>query len=592
MRLIHAPTLQLKEFITDIPDYVILSHTWGNEEVTFADFHSPHARRMEGYEKVRRCCEQAVRDGFEWAWVDTTCIDKSSSAELTESLNSMFKWYANAAICYAYLADVTLSPDADKDVLQERFERSRWFTRGWTLQELLAPAVVEFYDSNWTIMGTKSSLLSIIADVTKIHELALQAPAHIALASTAQKFSWAANRQTSREEDIAYCLLGLFNVNMPLLYGEGKRAFRRLQWEIMRTSTDHSIFAWEITDEAAWGSNGLLASSPNDYRNSWNVREQRWPSSSFSLSNRGLQIGLPCIQSEEQPQRVIALLNCYFESSASPRLGRVGVVLDTYGGALYHRVQPLPLVALDFEQAGKAKWKEICIAEDYREPPSVGQKPWVVSLSSMPTFDTRFQVPRLAKCVAEFKDGQFVAIQKPADLAPAALFTFGPEDFAGVLFHDESAAASRSFLLAFGQRSYGMVWLYIQPDVTAARFDTALNNARAETAIDPDLHRDAAEATLPDGTVVAARAKRIRRDNLVGWQILLDTTPPGGDLEADQQAVQRSIDQHLDSMVAAGGLNLSGMGGESAGTVGMGADMGNLPDLEMGDMGGMDLEGE
>jgi hypothetical protein len=137
-----------------------------------------------------------------------------------------------------------------------------------------------------------------------------------------------------------------------------------------------------------------------------------------------------------------------------------------------------------------------------------------------------------------------------------------------------------------------MVWLYIQPDVTAARFDTALNNARAETAIDPDLHRDAAEATLPDGTVVAARAKRIRRDNLVGWQILLDTTPPGGDLEADQQAVQRSIDQHLDSMVAAGGLNLSGMGGESAGTVGMGADMGNLPDLEMGDMGGMDLEGE
>jgi uncharacterized protein YerC len=546
MRLIHAPTLQLKDFVNDIPDYVILSHTWGNEEVTFADFNSPHAQRMEGYEKLRRCCEQATQDGFEWAWLDTACIDKSSSAELTESLNSMFNWYRNAALCYAYLSDISVSMETDKEALQERFRKSRWFTRGWTLQELLAPAVIEFYDSNWTIVGTKSSLLPIIAGVTKIHETALQSPANIGLASAAQKFSWAASRETSREEDTAYCLLGLFNVNMPLLYGEGKRAFFRLQQEIMKTSNDHTLFAWEPSTALPVPSREFLANGPDDYRNSGNVRMALTQAQSFTMTNRGLQIGLPCIPIPEQPWRVIALLNCYFESSSALRQGRVGVLLDTYGTENYHRVQPQPLIALGPEEVAKAQWKEMCIVagchatyiDDVAE-----RKPWVVSLSTMPSFDTRFQVRRLAKCGPEFKDGQFVAMEKPADLEPAELFIFGADDFAGILFQD----MYRSFLLAFGQRRYGMIWLIVRPGVLSAGFDKALKLARVETAMDSDLHRDAADAEFVDGSVVAVRAKKIRRNGTVGWQILIDTSVPS--VEADTAMVDEPIDQTTDLSV-------------------------------------------
>jgi hypothetical protein len=146
MRLLSTETLILHSFFQKIPPYVILSHTWGDDEVTFEDIDQDHAKGMQGYRKIAKCCEQAVRDGYEWAWIDTCCIDKRSSSELSEAINSMYKWYWDSEICYALLSDVGLDHfDGDDDWL----EHSRWFSRGWCLQELLAPAVVEFYNAEW-----------------------------------------------------------------------------------------------------------------------------------------------------------------------------------------------------------------------------------------------------------------------------------------------------------------------------------------------------------------------------------------------------------------------------------------------------------
>ncbi|RYP01527.1 hypothetical protein DL764_006193 [Monosporascus ibericus] len=167
------------------------------------------------------------------------CIDKASSAELTEAINSMFRWYRNAEICYAYLSDI---PSAKR--IHQKLERSRWFTRGWTLQELIAPAEVVFYSMDWDHVGTKSELSASISSITKIDASFLDSK-NLMSASVAQRMSWAAHRETSRPEDIAYCLLGIFDINMPLIYGEGMKAFQRLQEEIIESyPMDYSFFAW------------------------------------------------------------------------------------------------------------------------------------------------------------------------------------------------------------------------------------------------------------------------------------------------------------------------------------------------------------
>ncbi|KAF1976635.1 HET-domain-containing protein, partial [Bimuria novae-zelandiae CBS 107.79] len=183
------------------------------------------------------------------------CIDKSSSAELTEAINSMFRWYQKAAACCAYLDDATLgSESACDDTIEDLLRWSRWFTRGWTLQELIAPNEVHFYDSLWKPMGTRTALGTCIADITSINSEILTTPRATARTSihsllseksVARRMAWTAHRKTTRPEDIAYCLLGLFDIHMPLIYGEGtKKAFARLQIEILRDSTDQSILAW------------------------------------------------------------------------------------------------------------------------------------------------------------------------------------------------------------------------------------------------------------------------------------------------------------------------------------------------------------
>ncbi|KAI5998206.1 heterokaryon incompatibility protein-domain-containing protein, partial [Pisolithus albus] len=231
--------------------YAILSHRWGTE-VSYEEMVKMEEQEREklkqhgGYQKIIKTCEQAMKDGYKWLWVDTCCIDKRSSSELSEAINSMYRWYQNARVCYAYLSDVESVFPSEQD--NGKYGHSNgwpeWFIRGWTLQELIAPKQVEFFNKDWIPIGNKKYLAPILEDITGIPCAALTNGLAASRPSIAQIMSWAADRKTMREEDRAYSLMGLFGVNMPMLYGEGGKAFQRLQLEIIRISSDHSIFAW------------------------------------------------------------------------------------------------------------------------------------------------------------------------------------------------------------------------------------------------------------------------------------------------------------------------------------------------------------
>lgn len=253
MWLINTSTLSLKSFIGKPPPYAILSHTWlpDDPEVTFADFQNENKTirdKKAGFQKIRLTCEQAKREGIDYAWVDTCCINKDSSAELSEAINSMFKWYGSAAICYAYLEDFLYEDFLNGNTAGlSTLKSCRWFSRGWTLQELVAPKEVVFFApraEGWVEIGRKESLCESLEQITHIPREILLQQKPLDDFSVATRMSWAAGRRTTREEDVAYCLLGLFNVNMPLLYGEGTAAFIRLQEEILRGERDDSLFAW------------------------------------------------------------------------------------------------------------------------------------------------------------------------------------------------------------------------------------------------------------------------------------------------------------------------------------------------------------
>lgn len=237
MRLLVTETRELKEFPGSPPSYAIFSHRWREEEVTFKDLSRPDVQSMEGYSKFSEACETAQFLGFDYLWIDTCCIDKSDNVELSEAINSMYNWYMNSGICFAYLDDVT------RKNLSEEFSGSEWFSRGWTLQELIAPAEVLFFDRNWTLLGTRASLATYVELASGIERILLLTRRFDGV-SVAKKMSWASRRVTTRLEDEAYCLMGMFNVNMPAIYGEGRRAFIRLQEEILKQTNDHSIFAW------------------------------------------------------------------------------------------------------------------------------------------------------------------------------------------------------------------------------------------------------------------------------------------------------------------------------------------------------------
>ena len=173
MRLLDTTTFELHEFFDrKIPPYAILSHTWGEDELFFQEMQSVNGKSKAGYDKIRRCCEMAAADGFEYCWVDTCCIDKTSSAELPEAINSMYRWYRVADVCYVYLADVP--PNLGTEGARQAFRKSRWFTRGWTLQELIAPRSMIFFNNDWVEIRTNGSLKSQISEITKIKEEVLE----------------------------------------------------------------------------------------------------------------------------------------------------------------------------------------------------------------------------------------------------------------------------------------------------------------------------------------------------------------------------------------------------------------------------------
>ncbi|RBR13291.1 uncharacterized protein FIESC28_08257 [Fusarium coffeatum] len=347
-----------EDFIGKVPPYAILSHTWGDRETTLQEFQNRTYRKgSREIAKIFATCRQARSQGLDYAWVDTCSIDKTSSTELGEAINSMFKWYRDAAVCYAFLEDISTKQPAEP---KRRWRstsggfgltNSRWFTRGWTLQELIAPRNMEFYDKDWNLIGEKQDMVSELRNTTGIDTFVLQG---------------GPLEQTSREEDIAYSLLGIFGVNMPLLYGEGARSFLRLQEEILKQSADQTLFAWRSTATGAdkEEARGLFAHSPREFQNFldrgersierseqakdnlmrlWDSRAPREP---WTVSNRGIRV-TGRIQdlrpNYERYHTVILLLNCCFGGNP----GRVvGIYLRRLDGDRYARIRPGELASV------------------------------------------------------------------------------------------------------------------------------------------------------------------------------------------------------------------------------------------------------
>ncbi|KIK93267.1 hypothetical protein PAXRUDRAFT_524739 [Paxillus rubicundulus Ve08.2h10] len=263
---VHPDPDTMLEIVRKFFAYAMLSHRWEAQEPMHKDVEGSDAFSLPptpGAIKLQTFCRHAKERGFRWAWSDTCCIDKTSTSELQKSIFSMFKWYRGSDLTIVYLSDVV-------DNSTEAFRKSIWFKRGWTLQELIAPNSLLFFQKDWTLLRTSDDLpldnykessvfRSLVSEITGIEDSCLTTfdPASSTL-SIRQRMSWAAHRKTTEVEDIAYCLMGIFDVHFPVMYGEGDSAFRRLQVEIMAKSDDPSLFDWTGKP----GSNSLLASSP------------------------------------------------------------------------------------------------------------------------------------------------------------------------------------------------------------------------------------------------------------------------------------------------------------------------------------------
>ncbi|KAL4068376.1 heterokaryon incompatibility protein-domain-containing protein [Scleroderma yunnanense] len=322
---VARPTRVLEFHGDEATDYAILSHRWIDQEVNYEEMvnltkmdkeERDEVRQRDGYRKILNSCAQAKRDRYEWLWVDTCCIDKRSSAELSEAINSMYRWYENSRVCYAYLHDV---PDSsfptgwDNPMYSDSRGWPEWFSRGWTLQEMIAPSNVQFFNKDWQPIGDKRTLAHTLSCITGVPEHILTNGFSSNRPCVAQIMSWAAKRTTTRVEDRAYSLLGLLGVNMPMLYGEGEKAFHRLQLEIICISNNQSIFAWGTgLSEVKLRTGSILADDPSffedchtmelmDYNEFIQDVKYRVPDTglcsaeddrfgTFPITNRGIQI--------------------------------------------------------------------------------------------------------------------------------------------------------------------------------------------------------------------------------------------------------------------------------------------------------------
>ena len=337
----RGATKELKDFVDpEIPAYAILSHTWEQEEVTFQDLGDPESLRDRGYAKINQTCAIAAQDGFRFAWVDTCCIDKTSSAELSEAINSMFYWYERAEICYVYLSD--LPPGAD---LESALGACRWFTRGWTLQELIGPRNMVFYDSEWNARGTKMDLSDLLSTITGIPASLLRHTKSLSEFNIARKMSWASQRRTTRIEDMAYCLLGIFDVNMSPRYGERTKAFTRLQQTILQQPTaELSIFAWTDDEGACPNICSVLAPSPRQFRSCSFIEGGLEDSTyrGFANATRGIQVKAAILEfiSNDPKKKAVLSIQAIRDDAI------LGVSLRKISGSVYARLSPSTLVTL------------------------------------------------------------------------------------------------------------------------------------------------------------------------------------------------------------------------------------------------------
>ncbi|KAI6118034.1 heterokaryon incompatibility protein-domain-containing protein [Pisolithus sp. B1] len=345
MRLLHVQTVLdreegiqgagpqakiFKEHHDGSAEYVIVSHRW-EDEVNYKEMAAfmgmddrcrSNVRRRTGYKKIIKSCKQAKLDNYQWIWIDTCCIDKRSSSELQEAINSMYRWYEKSQKCYAYLDDVEDSSFPSRQDFSKFHKANgwpKWFSRGWTLQELIAPKQVEFFNKDWVTVGRKEELEEALERITRIPIDVLRDGRKRMYFCVAQIISWAADRETTRPEDRAYSLLGLFDVDMQMTYGEGKKVFQKLQLAIIAKYSDYSIFAWNPKGQfCEFGS--VLASDPSYFRDCHDVEKVElvelinklgisWSQSSSKLGSRdrtlplelslvtnvGIQIRLPVI---------------------------------------------------------------------------------------------------------------------------------------------------------------------------------------------------------------------------------------------------------------------------------------------------------
>jgi hypothetical protein len=384
MRLLHAETIQPISFEGGtIPWYAILSHTWGTDEVSFQDIQRPDdALSKAGYAKIRYACQETLRRGLKYVWVDTCCIDKTSSAELSEAINSMFHWYKDARVCFAYLSDV---PDGtDVNSAESAFATSRWFSRGWTLQELLAPTELYFFSSNWRQLGSKKRLRKQTSEITGVGEGFMTGVNSLSEASIAKRMSWASRRETTRTEDLAYCLLGIFGISMPLLYGEGERAFVRLQEEIMKTSDDQTLFAWEYEDHdfgfsiqpSKDSTYSPFARSPASFKKSGEFipDELNETRTSYAMTNKGLQINLPIIKLSHESY--LAALTCRPQN-------------------LFHRVIAIPISFHGPDSVTRIERRKLCIILRYE-------------VTHAPRQSLRFPMEKIDNVFSRFDDRLFL----------------------------------------------------------------------------------------------------------------------------------------------------------------------------------------
>lgn len=392
MWLINATTRRLERFNDErtLPPYAILSHTWGDFEVTLQQYqnalassriHKRFLHTLPGFSKIDASCMQACTDDLPYVWIDTCCVDKTSSAELSEAINSMYRWYQLAHVCYVYLEDIEGPPlHGDEHSLLGEFgfqielAKARWFTRGWTLQEFLAPQHVDFYDKKWRRLGTKESLGPVLAHITGIDEAFLHG-ADLKEASIAKRMSWAARRETTKVEDVAYSLIGLFDVSMPLLYGEGAKAFQRLQEEIFRETDDLSLFAWqpatantskdprELRHAPSNKGISVFAQHPREFSRTTNLLSHSSTGEPYTASGgKGVRLELPLLNIKGvhlhgQALRV-AVLCC---SSSTRDWDRPGIVIQELSSGHYMRHPAAGLVQIESCDVEDADMRQIYI---------------------------------------------------------------------------------------------------------------------------------------------------------------------------------------------------------------------------------------